>query len=158
VRLRHHRGAVFTVPFGELGAVQNMSRDWAIDKFLLRVNFDTDIGKVKKLVKEIGAKLLEDEEIGPLIIETLKMKGVEQIGEFGIEVSFAFTSQPGHQAMIRRTAYNLIRQAFAANGIGFAQPTVQVGNDDRSSAAAAAQTLATQRKQAQAAADAAESG
>ena len=32
VRLRHHRGPVFTVPFGELGAVQNMSRDWVIEK------------------------------------------------------------------------------------------------------------------------------
>jgi small-conductance mechanosensitive channel len=158
VRLRHHRGAVFTVPFGELGAVQNMSRDWAIDKFMLRVNFDTDIVKVKKLVKEIGARLLEDEELGPLIIETLKMKGVEQIGEFGIELSFAFTSMPGYQSMIRRSAYSLIRQAFAENGIGFAQPTVQVGGDDRSGAAAAAQTLAAQRKQAEAAAaeDAAE--
>lgn len=27
VRLRHHRGPVYTVPFGELGAVENMSRD-----------------------------------------------------------------------------------------------------------------------------------
>jgi moderate conductance mechanosensitive channel len=27
VKLRHHRGPVYTVPFGQLGAVQNMSRD-----------------------------------------------------------------------------------------------------------------------------------
>ena len=33
VKLRHHRGPLFTVPFGVLGAVQNMSRDWVIDKF-----------------------------------------------------------------------------------------------------------------------------
>ena len=32
VKLRHHRGPLFTVPFGSLGAVQNMSRDWVIDK------------------------------------------------------------------------------------------------------------------------------
>ena len=32
VKLRHHRGPLYTVPFGELGAVQNMSRDWVIDK------------------------------------------------------------------------------------------------------------------------------
>ena len=31
-RLRHHRGPLFTVPFGMLGAVQNLSRDWVIDK------------------------------------------------------------------------------------------------------------------------------
>jgi small-conductance mechanosensitive channel len=30
VKLQHHRGPVFTVPFSLLGAVENMSRDWVI--------------------------------------------------------------------------------------------------------------------------------
>jgi small-conductance mechanosensitive channel len=150
VRLRHHRGPVFTVPFGELGAVQNMSRDWAIDKFVVRVNFDADIAKAKKLVKAIGTQLSEDPEYGPLIIETLKMKGVEQISDYGIELAFAFTAVPGYQSMIRRRAYVLIRQAFKENGIGFAQPTVQVGGDDKNGSAAA-QALAAQINKAAAA-------
>ena len=37
VKIRHHRGSLFTVPFGELGAVQNMSRDWVIDKLTMSV-------------------------------------------------------------------------------------------------------------------------
>ena len=35
VRLRHHRGPVYTVPFSLLGAVQNQSRDWVIDKIAI---------------------------------------------------------------------------------------------------------------------------
>ena len=31
VKLRHHRGPLTTVPFGELGAIQNLSRDWVIE-------------------------------------------------------------------------------------------------------------------------------
>jgi small-conductance mechanosensitive channel len=150
VRLRHHRGPVFTVPFGVLGAVQNMSRDWVIDKFRIRVGFDTDIAKAKKLTKIIGAELKADEELGPLIIETVKMKGVEQIGEYGIELSFAFTAKPGNQSMIRRRAYAAIRKAFAENGISFAQPTVQVGGDDKSDAAAAAHLAQKQKAAAEA--------
>jgi len=150
VRLRHHRGPVFTVPFGVLGAVQNMSRDWVIDKFRLRVGFDTDIAQAKKLTKIIGAELKEDEELGPLIIETVKMKGVEQIGEYGIELSFAFTAKPGNQSMIRRRAYAMIRKAFAENGISFAQPTVQVGGDDKGDAAAAAHLAQKQKAAAEA--------
>lgn len=137
VRLRHHRGPVYTVPFGELGAVQNMSRDWVIDKFRIKVDFNTDIAKAKKLTKAIGVELLQDEEIGPMLIQTVKMKGVEQIGDYGIELSFAFTSTPGNQAMIRRRAYAMIRKSFADNGINFAQPTVQVGGDEKGNAAAA---------------------
>jgi small-conductance mechanosensitive channel len=151
VRLRHHRGPVFTVPFGVLGAVQNMSRDWVIDKFRLRVAFDTDIAKAKKLTKTIGAELREDEELGPLIIETVKMKGVEEIGEYGIELSFAFTAKPGNQSMIRRRAYAMIRKSFAENGINFAQPTVQVGGDDKGDVAAAAHLAQKQKAAAEAA-------
>jgi moderate conductance mechanosensitive channel len=150
VRLRHHRGPVFTVPFGVLGAVQNMSRDWVIDKFRIRVGFDTDVAKAKKLTKAIGAELKADEELGPLLIETVKMKGVEQIGEYGIELSFAFTAKPGNQSMIRRRAYVMIRKAFAENGISFAQPTVQVGGDDKGDAAAAAHLAQRQKAAAEA--------
>jgi small-conductance mechanosensitive channel len=138
VRLRHHRGPIFTVPFGSLGAVQNMSRDWVIDKFMLRVPFDTDIAQVKKLVKGVGAEMLADPELAPLIIQTVKMKGVEQIGDFGIELSFAFTAQPGHQSAVRRRAYTMIRDVFRTNGIDFAQPTVQVGGEEKAASAAAA--------------------
>ncbi|UXN63720.1 mechanosensitive ion channel family protein [Phyllobacterium sp. A18/5-2] len=158
VKLRHHRGPIFTVPFGTLGAVQNMSRDWVIDKFLISVNYDTDIAKVKKLVKGVGAALLEDEEFGPQIIETVKMKGVEAFGDYGINLSFAMMTKPGHQSTIRRRAYAMIREAFAENGIGFASPTVQVaGNEDYSAGAVAAATRETMaRKKAAEAAKATE--
>ncbi|WP_081160244.1 mechanosensitive ion channel family protein [Ensifer aridi] len=140
VKLRHHRGPVFTVPFGSLGAVQNMSRDWVIDKFMINVSYDADVAKVKKVVKGIGAALLDDPELGPLIIETVKMKGVEQFGDYGITLSFAVTTKPGHQTQIRRRAQAMIKDAFAANGIHFASPTVQVAGDEAQATAAAAAT------------------
>ena len=166
VRLRHHRGPVFTVPFGVLGAVQNMSRDWAIDKFLISVSYNTDIAKVKKLVKGVGAALLEDPDVGSQIIETVKMKGVEQFGDYGINLSFAMTTKPGHQSGIRRRAYAMIREAFAANGIDFASPTVQVaGNEEHaagtggvSAVAAAANNTIALKKAAEAQAAAAQGG
>lgn len=138
VRLRHHRGPVFTVPFGTLGAVQNMSRDWVIDKFTISVAYNTDINKVRKMVKGVGAALLEDEEYGSYIIETIKMKGVDQFGDYGISLIFAMMTKPGYQTMIRRKAYMMIREVFAANGVVFASPTVQVAGGDSSAAAAAA--------------------
>jgi small-conductance mechanosensitive channel len=144
VRLRHHRGPVFTVPFSELGAVENMSRDWVIDKFRITVGFDTDIDKARKLTKKVGAELIEDPELGPHFLEALKMKGVEQFGDYGIVLSFAMTTLPGMQTYIRRKAYAKIREVFLANGIAFAQPTVQVGGDDKG-AAAAAQAIRAQQ-------------
>ncbi|MDK1374211.1 mechanosensitive ion channel family protein [Sinorhizobium sp. 6-70] len=138
VKLRHHRGPVFTVPFGSLGAVQNMSRDWVIDKFKINVSYDTDVAKVKKVVKGVGAALLEDPELAPLIIETVKMKGVEQFGDYGVTLSFAMKTKPGNQTQVRRRAQALIKDAFKTNGISFASPTVQVAGDEAQSTTAAA--------------------
>lgn len=148
VRLRHHRGPVFTVPFGELGAVENMSRDWVIDKFRVNVSYDADIEKARKLAKRIGEELQADPELGPLFIEPLKMKGVEEFGDYGIVLSFAMTTVPGMQTYIRRKAYAKIREAFKENGIDFATPSVQVGKDDRDGAAAAATAIRAQQPKA----------
>jgi small conductance mechanosensitive channel len=85
------------------------------------------VAAVKKLLKGIGAEILDDPELGPLIIETVKMKGVEQFGDYGINLSFSMTTKPGQQSMVRRRALVMIREAFAANGIEFASPMVQIG-------------------------------
>jgi hypothetical protein len=54
VRLRHHRGPVFTIPFSDMGTIQNHSRDWVKIKFTFNVPVDTDVEMVRKLVKKVG--------------------------------------------------------------------------------------------------------
>ncbi len=141
VKLRHQRGPLFTVPFGELGAIQNMSRDWVIDKLSIGVTYDTDLDQVKKLVKEIGKQLAQDPELAPHIIDTLKMQGVEQFGDYAIQIRLKLMAKPGEQFVIRRRAYALIKKAFDANGIKFAFPTVQVAGGEPSAAAIAQQGM-----------------
>jgi len=141
VRLRHHRGPLFTIPYGQLGAVQNMSRDWVIDKMTLGLVYGTDLEKVKKILKQIGKELSANPEFAPNILEPLKMQGVEQFGDFAIQVRLKMKTLPNQQFSIRRRAYALIQKAFAENGIQFAFPTVQVANSGDVSAAVAKQAL-----------------
>lgn len=141
VRLRHHRGPVYTVPFGELGAVQNMSRDWVIDKLSIGITYDSDLEKARKLIKKIGQDLAADAEMGPHILEPLKMQGVEQFGDFAIQIRMKMMTRPGEQFVIRRKALAAIKTAFDANGIKFAFPTVQVAGGTDASVAAAAQNM-----------------
>ena len=141
IKLRHHRGYLYTVPFGELGAVQNMSRDWVIDKLSVGVTYDTDVDKVKQIIKQIGKELQANEEFAPHIIETLKMQGVEQFGDFAIQIRMKMMTKPGEQFVIRRRAYAMIKKAFAANGIAFAFPTVTVAGGGEATPAVAQQAL-----------------
>jgi moderate conductance mechanosensitive channel len=142
VKLRHHRGPVFTIPYGQLGAVENMSRDWVIDKMTLNLTYDTDLDLAKKIIKQVGKELAADPECAPNIIEPLKMQGVEQFGDFAIQLRMKIMTRPGEQFVIRRRAYAMLKKAFDGNGIRFALPTVQVaGRDDAEPAAAARQAL-----------------
>jgi small-conductance mechanosensitive channel len=141
IKLRHHRGPLYTVPFGELGAVQNMSRDWVIDKLTIGVTYDTDVDKVKKLIKQIGKDLAQDPEFAPHFLEPLKMQGVEQFGDFAIQIRMKMKTKPGEQFTIRRRAYAMIKKAFDANGINFAFPTVTVAGGGDATAAVAQQGL-----------------
>ncbi len=141
VKLRHHRGPVFTVPYGQLGAVENMSRDWVIDKMTINVTYDTDLDKAKKVIKQVGKELAVDPEFAPNIIEPLKMQGVEQFGDFAIQLRMKMMTRPGEQFVIRRKAYAMLKKAFDENGIQFAFPTVQVAGRDEAEPAAAGQVL-----------------
>ena len=141
VKLRHHRGPLSTIPFGELGAVENMSRDWVIDKLSVGVTYDTDVDKVKQIIKQIGKELQANEEFAPHIIETLKMQGVEQLGDFAIQMRMKMMTKPGEQFVIHRRAYAMIKKAFDANGIHFAFPTVTVAGGGEATPAVAQQAL-----------------
>lgn len=138
IKLRHHRGPLYTIPFGSLGAIQNMSREWVIVKLAFTVPFDTDINKVKKVIKQVNAELQADPELAPGFLEPLKSQGADEIVPHGIVIRVKFKAIPGTQFTIRRRANALIKQAFADNGIEFAFPTVRVaGSGDEAAAAKA---------------------
>jgi small-conductance mechanosensitive channel len=64
------------------------------------------------------------------------MQGVEQFGDYAVQIRLKIMTKPSEQFVIRRKAYALIKKAFDANGISFAFPTVQVSGGDATAAAA----------------------
>ncbi|WP_299881577.1 mechanosensitive ion channel family protein [uncultured Sulfitobacter sp.] len=153
LQIRHHRGAVHTLPFGELKSMTNYSRDWVIMKLEFRVPFDTDLKLVKKLIKQVGAQLKENPDYGDSIIETLKSQGVRRMEEFNMVVGVKFMTRPGEQWLVRRDAYQGVRDIFEANGIRMAERNVKVEiageealTDEQRKAASAAAHEATTNK------------
>lgn len=136
--LRHHRGAIHVVPFGELKVVTNYNRDWAIFKMELSVPYETDVDKVRKLIKNIGQELLNDPEHGRKFIEPLKSQGVVAFADSAIVIRIKFKCKPREQFVLRRIVSQLIKQAFDKNGIAFAYPRVVVESSASPEVAAAA--------------------
>jgi small-conductance mechanosensitive channel len=152
LQLRHHNGPVHTIPFGEISRLTNYSRDYVIMKFELRVLFETDIDKVRKLIKNVGQEMMEDPELAPLMLGPLKSQGVTHMDDSALIMRCKFTAIPGQQFMVRRAAFTRIQKAFADNGIHFAPRRVIVEasspltTEQAASAAAAALESEAEKK------------
>ncbi len=126
LRLRHPRGMVYTIPFGDMGSVQNFSRDYIITKLDIRVRYDANIEKIRKIVKKLGRELALDEEIGPLLLNPIKSQGVREMDDSAMILRVKFKTKPGDQFVVRREVYRNIQERFRAEGIEFAHRNVTV--------------------------------
>jgi small-conductance mechanosensitive channel len=126
LRLRHPRGMVYTIPFGGMGSVQNFSRDYIITKLDVRVRYDADIEKIRKIIKKISKELQKDDEIGQLLLSKIKSQGVRKMDDSAMIVRVKFKTKPGDQFLVRREVYRRIQERFRAQGIEFAHRNVTV--------------------------------
>jgi small-conductance mechanosensitive channel len=126
MRLRHHRGPVITVPFGDMKTVTNYSRDYQIMKLNIRVRYDTDVNKVRKIIKKINKEIQNDEKLSPALLGKIKSQGVREMDDSAMIMRVKFKAIPGQQFIIRREVYQRIQEAFRKEGIQFAHRNVTV--------------------------------
>jgi len=143
LQLRHHRGPVITIPFGEMKHITNHNRDWVIYKMMFRMEPDTDPVQFKKLVKEVGKEFSAHPEHGPKFLEPLKSQGVFYVDDDSALVfRVKFKCKPRMQFVLRREIYHRLREVFAEAGIRLARRKVEVvsadGSQPENSSAAAA--------------------
>ncbi|WP_282076809.1 mechanosensitive ion channel family protein [Epibacterium ulvae] len=125
-QLRHHLGALHTIPFGEIKVLTNYSRDWVMMKLPLRVTYDTDVERVRKLIKTLGKELLKDPVIGDNFIQPLKSQGVIEMQDSAMIIRVKFMTKPGDQWLVRKKVFQEIRELFTREGIKFAHREVTV--------------------------------
>ena len=131
MQLRHHNGPLHTIPFGEIKFLTNYSRDWVMMKLPLRVTYDTDVEKLRKMIKKLGQEMLEDPELGPKFLAPLKSQGVIQMEDSAMIVRIKFMTRPGDQWGLRTKVFAKIRELFEREGIKFAhrEVTVRIASD-----------------------------
>ena len=124
--LRHHLGMLQIVPHSDLGAITNFMRGGMVIKFPLEFPYDTDIDKVRKIIKKVGQAMLEDEELGDGFLQPVKSQGVHEISNSVMVIRVKFTAKPGQQFVIKREAFRRITEALNAKGIYYAHKKVLV--------------------------------
>lgn len=131
LHLRQSDGALNCIPYSNVSAITNMSRDWGTMKQVFTVPFDTDLEKVRKIFKRIGEDLMRTPEFAPAFILPFKYKGVSQVNDVGLVVrgKFMFRPELSQQFLIQREIYRRVQNDFAAAGIAFARREIRVRVD-----------------------------
>ncbi len=137
MQVRHHRGALHTIPYGTILSISNLSRDWVIVKIVFQLPLDTDLVRLKQIVKRISAEYMENNKLAPFILQPLKFQGVDEFDLNGIFVRLKFITIPGEQFVIRRELLLRLKTAFSEEGIEFAKRSVTVNSIDPKAIAAA---------------------
>ncbi|MFO7707849.1 MAG: mechanosensitive ion channel family protein [Desulfobacterales bacterium] len=126
LKLRHPRGMLYTVPFGDLKTVTNFSRDYIITKLDVRLRFDADLEKVRKIIKKINKEIMQDEEHRAALLSDIKSTGVREFDDSAMILRVKFKTVPGKQFGLRREIFARLQKAFQTSGIEFAHRNVTV--------------------------------
>lgn len=123
VRLRSPNGQLHTVPFGDLGRVTNLSRDWAAVDFTLRFARDTDLDRLREATTKVSDDIMAVPELNEALLEPLKMDGIADVSDNALAIRFKFVTRPGHPGTVQNEAVSRMLRAFPELGISFATAT-----------------------------------
>ena len=133
--LRGLDGTLHHIPNGNIQRVSNSSAGWAKAIVDIGVAYDEDLERVKDVIARAGADLMEDPEIGPMILSPPEILGVEDFAESQVTLRTVVMTPPGKRWPVGRAMRRRIKELFDVEGITIPFPhrvMVQAEADGRS--------------------------
>lgn len=139
LRLRNLSGHVHTIPFSTVDTVTNLTKEYSYSVFEVGVAYREDTDAVTEVLREIGAEMQADPELGPLILEPLDVMGVDKFDDSAVVIKARFKTAPIKQWTVGREFNRRMKKRFDALGIEIPFPhrTLFFGEDKRGRAPAA---------------------
>lgn len=146
VQLRDLSGIVYTVPFSDVGIIENWTKDFSYYSMDIGVAYREDTDEVIKLIKEIGEDLCCDEDFKNLILEPIEVFGVDAFADSAVIIKARIKTKPIRQWDVGREFNRRMKYKFDEHGveIPFPHQTIYFGEDKKGDAPAAAVRLMEQ--------------
>ena len=131
LRLRDLEGSVHVVPFGDVTAVINMTKDFSFAVLDIGVAYREDTDHVSAIIREVGEELKLDPEHGPKILEPIEILGVDQLADSAVIIRARLKTKPILQWGIKREMNRRLKKRFDLEGIEipFPHQTLYFGVD-----------------------------
>lgn len=124
LRLRDVNGALHVLPYSVVTGFINQTRGFAFAVMDVGVAYDTDLRRAFEVLREVGAQLQRDPELGQNILAAAEIDGVQGFADSAIMLRIRIKTLPGQQWKIRFAALLAIKDAFDAAKITIPFPTV----------------------------------
>ncbi len=122
LKLRDAAGTVHTVPFSDVAAVKNLTRDYAFYVVDVAVAYGEDTDRVVGVLKRVAEELKADSAFGPFILAPLEVIGLDRFDASGAIVQVRLKTLPSRQWSVGREFNRRFKKAFDAAGIEIPVP------------------------------------
>jgi moderate conductance mechanosensitive channel len=131
IRLRDGQGSQLTIPFSAVTTIKNMTRDYGYYVFDLSVGYEQDVAKVEQILRDVDARIREEEEWKTRILAPIEVFGLDKFGDYAMRVGARIRTRPGQQWAVGREYNRRIKAAFDEARIAVPYPTtVQMTRGD----------------------------
>ena len=117
IRLRDLSGTVHVVPFGEVGTVENLTRDYSYAVIDAGIGYGEDTDRVSDVLREIAAGMESDRNWRDRVIPPFEVFGVQELGDSAVTVRCRFKTPPMHQWAVAREFRRRMKKRFDELGI-----------------------------------------
>ena len=116
-RLRDVHGTVWHIRNGEVIRVGNKSQGWARALLDVPVAWDSDLPRVREVVKAAADTVWRDDDWSAKIVEEPEVWGIEDMGSAGVLIRLAVKTAPLEQWAVARELRQRVKDALDAAGI-----------------------------------------
>jgi len=124
IRLRDLDGSLHILPFSEVTKITNRSKGFAYALLDVGVAYNSDLERVMQILREVGEDIRQDPIFHRVILEPVKVMGVQELSSSSIVIRLRMRTRPGKQWDVRRLLNLRVKQRFDKEGIEIPFPVM----------------------------------
>jgi moderate conductance mechanosensitive channel len=125
-RLRDSQGAIHAIPFSQIKTVKNLSRDFAIAVFDVRVPFSADVDRITHLIHEVGKELHDDFRYRREMLGPVEVFGLDRFDPNWMVIKGQIKTRPLQQWPIVRAFNQHLKRRMDEEGIEIPVPQMML--------------------------------
>jgi small conductance mechanosensitive channel len=120
--IRAPDGTLHHVANGEITRASNASAQWSVALIDIGIPASEPLPAVTDALLEAGGQLMADPQTGPLVIDSPKILGLEDLADGTMTVRVSMKTAPGQRRSVARVYRRYVKEVFDAAGIELDPP------------------------------------